>query len=163
MSATTEQYTAPLYRPLYSSAAKEAITALICCFGYLSNILTLVTMVKVPKAIGRKARLYVISLSCSDLLMAPALTTSLLLSKFGYLTEPVFSDVFDPEIVRRERASCITLACLLYIALISSLMTLAAMSLDRLLAIAKPVFYKTYMTEKAIKLLLMVKHIKIGE
>jgi hypothetical protein len=34
-------------------------------------------------------------------------------------------------------------------------MTLAAMSLDRLLAIAKPVFYKTYITEKAIKLLLV--------
>ncbi|ELT90501.1 hypothetical protein CAPTEDRAFT_191581 [Capitella teleta] len=143
-------------RPRYYSVADQAISWVICVLALLGNSLTILTILKTRHGIGQKARLYILNLSLADILMVPTLVIELTLSKSGYMFQPLFDlgDDVMMNIYHRELISNILISYLYYFPMCTSLMTLFAVALDRMLAVGRPLQYRTHVTDFRIKLLL---------
>ncbi|ELU10209.1 hypothetical protein CAPTEDRAFT_215307 [Capitella teleta] len=157
MSEYTTAFASPpenTMRPRYYSTGDQAITWVICVLALFSNLLTILTLVKTRHGIGQKARLYILNLSVADILMAPTLIIELTLSKTGYMYQPLFDldDAALTEIYNRERISNILVSFLYYCPMCASLMTLFAVAVDRMLAVGRPMQYRTHVTKFRIKL-----------
>ncbi|ELU14831.1 hypothetical protein CAPTEDRAFT_207540 [Capitella teleta] len=153
MTTTESSFDATIpYRTRYG--ADEGITWVICCLAFFSNLLTIVTMIKTRNGIGQKARLYVISLAVSDILMVPTLILELLMSRSRRLFRPIFDSPTDPDVLKNETIGNITLSMMYFTQLCSSLFILLAVAIDRLCALVKPLKYKAWITDTRIKLLI---------
>ncbi|ELT96086.1 hypothetical protein CAPTEDRAFT_195610 [Capitella teleta] len=151
---TTESFTngTVSYRTRYEE--DEGITWVICCLAFLSNLLTIVTMVRTRHGIGQKARLYIISLAVSDIFMVPTLILELLLSRTRRLFRPIFNAPTDPDVLKYETIGNISLCLMYFTPMCASLFILLAVALDRLCALMKPLKYKAWITDTRIKLLI---------
>ena len=154
MEVSTELYETAAYPARYSGPADEALAWLICILAFFSNSLTIVTMVKQKRMVGQKARIYIVALAVSDLLMTPTLLLELILSRTGHLFMPIFTQV-DSKIVKYERVVNIILSMMYLEGLVTNLFTLLAVAVDRLVALVKPLKYRTWFTDFRIKLMLV--------
>ncbi|ELU03673.1 hypothetical protein CAPTEDRAFT_206347 [Capitella teleta] len=111
-------------RPRYDSLADEIITWIICVLALLSNTLTIYTMVKTKQGIGL------------DTSTNPCSTQALTSNK---------------KYSRRKESVIISLGFLYFLGMGSSLYMLLAVAVDRLVAITKPLVYRTYLTDARIK------------
>ena len=134
----------------------EASRWIVCILTLCSNTLTIVTMLKTKQGIGYKGKLYIISLSLADGLMAPTIALDLAFYHFSITCVAVVeTDVSSlSNIVQLKRISYVLLAILYIQCLGCSLFTLVCAAVDRLVAVSKPVWYKNHVTPYRIKCLL---------
>ena len=141
----------------------EASRWIVCVLTLCSNTLTIVTMLKTKQGIGYKGKLYIISLSMADALMAPSIALTLLLYHLDIIC---FTDVERDvsslsAIVQKKRLSFVLLSILYNQSVGCALFTLVSVAVDRLVAVSKPVWYKIHVTPSKIKCLLLVLWIYI--
>ena len=134
----------------------ETLRWVICLLTLCSNTLTVVTMLKTKQGIGYKGKLYIISLSLADSLMAPSLALTLVFYHFGIICVTVVETDLDSlsDIVHKKRISYVLLAILYIQSIGCSLFTLVSAAIDRLVAVSKPLWYKNHVTPFRIKCLL---------
>ncbi|ELT92577.1 hypothetical protein CAPTEDRAFT_186946 [Capitella teleta] len=145
-------------------AYRCTLTVVNWALAFFGNTFTILTMLKTKEGIGKKGRAYIISLSCFDLLMSPILTADLTLGYLGGLCQPLFPP-YTKEVIswvptlRRNRS---ILGAFYSISLVGSLLVMMTISLDRLLAVSKPLFYKHNITIPRIRILVAGIWVYVG-
>ncbi|ELT93084.1 hypothetical protein CAPTEDRAFT_185145 [Capitella teleta] len=132
----------------------HVVGSCMCAMIATSNLLTIVTLMKVKRKVGSKNRLYVISVACADLLMTPGFGLELVLSQMGFLCDDRHAPV-DIDI-RSKRFILVVMFICRFLSLNVSLFTILLIGIDRMLAVSKPIWYKTHVSCFRIKILLSV-------
>ncbi|ELU10051.1 hypothetical protein CAPTEDRAFT_193352 [Capitella teleta] len=123
---------------------------------FLSNALTIVTLLKTKHGIGQKGKWYIISLSVADILISPTVGIDSTLNRFG-----IYCPERTEEAVWKKRVVYIVLSILYAQSLGCSLLALMSIAIDRLVAVSKPIFYRNNVTPFKIKCLLLGQWIYI--
>jgi hypothetical protein len=119
----------------------------LCALTFFSNVLTISTLLRTNQRVGSKGELYIVSLSCSDLLLCPAIGADNILTEIGFYCQEDMSE----KSIFAKRIAYIVLGILFVQSLGASLLTLVSIAIDRLIAVSKPIFYKQQVTPFRIK------------
>ncbi|ELU00796.1 hypothetical protein CAPTEDRAFT_190631 [Capitella teleta] len=132
----------------------HVVGGLMCVMIIANNLLTIVTLVKFEKNVGSKNRLYVLSVACADLLMAPGFGFELILSQMGYLCDDRYAPV-DIDI-RAKRYFLVAIFIFRILSFNVSLFNMLFIGIDRMMAVTKPILYKTHVSCFRIKIVLAI-------
>lgn len=126
---------------------------IICILIAISNLLTIIAVLKSGHKIGQKAKLYILSLSCADLLLSPSIGLIQILYHAKAICLPIGGPYIPPlaGLLQRTRLTLVTVGILFVLAIGSSFFTLFSLAVDRLVAVSKPLYYKNHVSIFKIK------------
>lgn len=131
---------------------------IIVIFSLVSNMITIIALLRSHNKTGRNAKLYIISLTCADILLSPAVAIGIILFKTGACCLPIY-EPYHPamaHLVTRMRLAKIIVGIFFVLPIGSSLFTLLSLAVDCLLTVSKPLFYRNQISTFRIKCWLVI-------